>query len=74
MAKEGHPKGLYLLFVTEMAERFSYYLSLCGFRPAASYRFIRFFGVFRGVLRRDFLYIRSRELVRLAFGIRVGLR
>lgn len=25
MAKEGHPKGLYLLFVTEMAERFSYY-------------------------------------------------
>ena len=25
MAKEGHPKGLYLLFVTELAERFSYY-------------------------------------------------
>ena len=25
MAKQGHPKGLYLLFVTEMAERFSYY-------------------------------------------------
>lgn len=25
MAKEGPPKGLYLLFVTEMAERFSYY-------------------------------------------------
>lgn len=25
MAKKGHPKGLYLLFVTEMAERFSYY-------------------------------------------------
>ncbi len=25
MAKSGHPKGLYLLFVTEMAERFSYY-------------------------------------------------
>lgn len=25
MAKEGHPKGLYLPFVTEMAERFSYY-------------------------------------------------
>lgn len=25
MAKEGHPKGLYLLFVTEMAERFFYY-------------------------------------------------
>lgn len=25
MAKHGHPKGLYLLFVTEMAERFSYY-------------------------------------------------
>ncbi len=25
MAKNGHPKGLYLLFVTEMAERFSYY-------------------------------------------------
>lgn len=25
MTKEGHPKGLYLLFVTEMAERFSYY-------------------------------------------------
>ena len=25
MAKEGHPKGLYLLFVTDMAERFSYY-------------------------------------------------
>lgn len=23
--KKGHPKGLYLLFVTEMAERFSYY-------------------------------------------------
>lgn len=25
MAQNGHPKGLYLLFVTEMAERFSYY-------------------------------------------------
>ena len=25
MAHKGHPKGLYLLFVTEMAERFSYY-------------------------------------------------
>lgn len=25
MAQQGHPKGLYLLFVTEMAERFSYY-------------------------------------------------
>lgn len=25
MAKQGHPNGLYLLFVTEMAERFSYY-------------------------------------------------
>ena len=25
MAQKGHPKGLYLLFVTEMAERFSYY-------------------------------------------------
>ncbi len=25
MAQHGHPKGLYLLFVTEMAERFSYY-------------------------------------------------
>lgn len=25
MAQTGHPKGLYLLFVTEMAERFSYY-------------------------------------------------
>ena len=25
MSKQGHPKGLYLLFVTEMAERFSYY-------------------------------------------------
>ncbi|MBQ9561444.1 MAG: peptide MFS transporter [Prevotella sp.] len=25
MARHGHPKGLYLLFVTEMAERFSYY-------------------------------------------------
>ena len=25
MAKQGHPKVLYLLFVTEMAERFSYY-------------------------------------------------
>ena len=25
MAKHGHPQGLYLLFVTEMAERFSYY-------------------------------------------------
>lgn len=25
MAKQGHPQGLYLLFVTEMAERFSYY-------------------------------------------------
>ena len=25
MAKEGHPKGLYVLCVTEMAERFSYY-------------------------------------------------
>lgn len=25
MAKEGHPKGLYLLFSTEMWERFSYY-------------------------------------------------
>jgi len=25
MANSGHPKGLYLLFVTEMAERFSYY-------------------------------------------------
>lgn len=25
MAKEGHPRGLYLLFATEMAERFSYY-------------------------------------------------
>ncbi|MDO4461262.1 MAG: peptide MFS transporter [Bacteroidia bacterium] len=25
MANNGHPKGLYLLFVTEMAERFSYY-------------------------------------------------
>ena len=25
MANHGHPKGLYLLFVTEMAERFSYY-------------------------------------------------
>ena len=25
MKKQGHPKGLYLLFVTEMAERFSYY-------------------------------------------------
>ena len=25
MAKKGHPKGLYLLFVTEMAERFFYY-------------------------------------------------
>lgn len=24
-ASQGHPKGLYLLFVTEMAERFSYY-------------------------------------------------
>ena len=24
-AKHGHPKGLYLLFVTEMWERFSYY-------------------------------------------------
>ena len=23
--EKGHPKGLYLLFVTEMAERFSYY-------------------------------------------------
>ena len=25
MAQSGHPKGLYLLFLTEMAERFSYY-------------------------------------------------
>ena len=25
MATNGHPKGLYLLFITEMAERFSYY-------------------------------------------------
>ncbi len=25
MAKQGHPRGLYLLFATEMAERFSYY-------------------------------------------------
>lgn len=25
MTKQGHPKGLYLLFATEMAERFSYY-------------------------------------------------
>lgn len=25
MTQQGHPKGLYLLFVTEMAERFSYY-------------------------------------------------
>jgi len=25
MSQHGHPKGLYLLFVTEMAERFSYY-------------------------------------------------
>lgn len=25
MAQHGHPKGLYLLFTTEMAERFSYY-------------------------------------------------
>ena len=25
MARQGHPQGLYLLFVTEMAERFSYY-------------------------------------------------
>ena len=25
MAKEGHPKGLYLLFVTEMAERITNY-------------------------------------------------
>lgn len=25
MEQKGHPKGLYLLFVTEMAERFSYY-------------------------------------------------
>ncbi|NLV51922.1 MAG: peptide MFS transporter [Bacteroidales bacterium] len=25
MSQKGHPKGLYLLFVTEMAERFSYY-------------------------------------------------
>ena len=25
MSKQGHPRGLYLLFVTEMAERFSYY-------------------------------------------------
>lgn len=25
MAQQGHPKGLYLLFATEMAERFSYY-------------------------------------------------
>ncbi|MBQ5453434.1 MAG: MFS transporter, partial [Bacteroidales bacterium] len=24
-SQKGHPKGLYLLFVTEMAERFSYY-------------------------------------------------
>ena len=24
----GHPKGLFLLFMTEMWERFSYYLSL----------------------------------------------
>ena len=25
MGKQGHPDGLYLLFFTEMAERFSYY-------------------------------------------------
>jgi POT family proton-dependent oligopeptide transporter len=25
IVKKRHPKGLYLLFVTEMAERFSYY-------------------------------------------------
>ena len=25
MKQHGHPQGLYLLFVTEMAERFSYY-------------------------------------------------
>ena len=25
MTKEGHPRGLYLLFSTEMWERFSYY-------------------------------------------------
>ena len=36
MAKEGHPKGLYLLFVTEMAERFSYY----GMRAVLPVRFM----------------------------------
>lgn len=25
MSEKGHPKGLYLLFATEMWERFSYY-------------------------------------------------
>ncbi|MFO0659066.1 MAG: hypothetical protein U0165_04450 [Polyangiaceae bacterium] len=29
---QGHPKGLYVLFVTEMWERFSYY-GMRAFRP-----------------------------------------
>ena len=32
MGKQGHPDGLYLLFFTEMAERFSYYGMRAVFR------------------------------------------